>query len=365
MKPDVLQGLKLKKLVRVLGLPRPYAIGLLETMWMVAHAAADPVFGSASDVEAAAEWPGEDGVLAAALVDTRFLDDLQDGRLGIHDYWQHAPKYVRDRRCAAIRRGLGFARWAQVLEAFVAGGDGDDDGTPAGVAEILGRTVPELRRLLEVSAEPMSLGDRERIAAEPESAAPVFDLEQTQELPANTGDCGATVAHESSGVADSSQVVADCRLQPAPLPFPSLPSSRSSLRSDLAAAGSGPPGVATSEHSARGEPARGAPRPQRVAVGRVSQIWSAAGLKPPSPGRIARWLGDWDDVGQLCDVLSQCRDRGYLLCGPSYVHQVLESARRNAGRLVEHRQSGNGFVDELAALSRAFEQQRGRGRATG
>jgi hypothetical protein len=96
----------------MLNLPRPYVRGLLETLWESAHETGDPVIGAVEDVEAAAEWTGEPGVLAEALIRLRFLDsvetdvtDVTDGdghpsrpsRWELHDYFDHAPDYAKDR----------------------------------------------------------------------------------------------------------------------------------------------------------------------------------------------------------------------------------------------------------------------------
>lgn len=56
------------------------------------------MFRTADLVEAAAEWPGDHGQFAACLVATSFLDELDDGYLEVHDYWDHAPDYVKARK---------------------------------------------------------------------------------------------------------------------------------------------------------------------------------------------------------------------------------------------------------------------------
>lgn len=136
-RPTLDRNPKFKLLCRVLGLPRPYVRGLLELMWDTAHDSGNPVLGAPAQVEAAAEWPGDPGVLFRALRDCRFIDQLTDvngqltdmrytspktapepppngqkrapqtpengrqltdlltdGVWQIHDYWHHAPAYV-------------------------------------------------------------------------------------------------------------------------------------------------------------------------------------------------------------------------------------------------------------------------------
>jgi hypothetical protein len=92
-----MDNVKVKLLVQLLKLPRPYVRGLLETLWDVAHASGNPVLGSADAVEAAAEWPGDRGALFAALRECRLIDERPDESWEIHDYWHHAPEYVKGR----------------------------------------------------------------------------------------------------------------------------------------------------------------------------------------------------------------------------------------------------------------------------
>jgi hypothetical protein len=86
-------------LVRKLKLPAPYVRGLLDTMWDVCHAHADPVIGTQEEVEAAAQWPGEDGILFKALKSGGWIDpvDGQDGKWSAHNYWDHCPAHVLER----------------------------------------------------------------------------------------------------------------------------------------------------------------------------------------------------------------------------------------------------------------------------
>jgi hypothetical protein len=60
--------------------------------------------GGPDNVEAAAEWPGEDGVFFAALRDCRLIDEREDGAWEIHDYWHHCPDYVPDRAAKEAER---------------------------------------------------------------------------------------------------------------------------------------------------------------------------------------------------------------------------------------------------------------------
>jgi len=98
------RAVKFKRLVLELDLPRPYVRGLLETLWDVAHECGDPVIGDDEDVEAAAEWPGTAGEFVSALAKLEWIDQLDDGSWEIHDYWDHAPDYVRKRRQRELER---------------------------------------------------------------------------------------------------------------------------------------------------------------------------------------------------------------------------------------------------------------------
>ena len=93
-RPTLNDSAKYKLLIRKLQLPRPYVRGLLSTLWEVGYASGNPVVGDPDQVEAAAEWPGDPGVLFAALRDCRFLDEAEPGVWEIHDFWDHAPEYV-------------------------------------------------------------------------------------------------------------------------------------------------------------------------------------------------------------------------------------------------------------------------------
>ena len=95
-RPGLSQNRKFRRLSLLLG-GAPIARGYLELMWDSAYEAGDEVLGDSLDVELAAQWSGKQGELTDALVQTGFLDDHQ-GVFWIHDFWHHAPAYVRKRR---------------------------------------------------------------------------------------------------------------------------------------------------------------------------------------------------------------------------------------------------------------------------
>src|SRR5690348_17188037 len=96
-RPTLNSSVKFKALVRRLQLPRPYVRGLLEVMWDCCHECGNPVLGTPDNVEAAAEWPGEPGVLFQALREGRWLDERPGDTWEVHDYWTHAPGYASAR----------------------------------------------------------------------------------------------------------------------------------------------------------------------------------------------------------------------------------------------------------------------------
>ncbi len=131
-RPGLDKNVKFKLLVRALNLPKPYVRGLLETMWDVAHESGNPILGSPAAVEAAAEWPGESGQFfaAASRRDCAFVDEVVLGVWAIHDYWHHAPEYVKGRqRKEEQRKKSGQSR--------------DTNGTVTGQSRDNDATVPK------------------------------------------------------------------------------------------------------------------------------------------------------------------------------------------------------------------------------
>ena len=94
---------KFKLLQRRLKEPNPCVLGLLEMLWISAHQAADPIFCE-GEVEAVCEWYGEEGILVAALLETKWLDNLGNGSVEIHNYWENCPRYVWDRARKKVER---------------------------------------------------------------------------------------------------------------------------------------------------------------------------------------------------------------------------------------------------------------------
>src|SRR4051812_34563783 len=82
------------------------ARGALEFLWDSAYENGDDDLGDETDVEAAARWRGDPGVLCRALAEAGgdgehgFIepDNGRPGRWRVHDLFDHAPDYVRRRR---------------------------------------------------------------------------------------------------------------------------------------------------------------------------------------------------------------------------------------------------------------------------
>jgi hypothetical protein len=99
----------------------PLALGCLELMWEKCYQNGDDYLGDEIDVEAAALWPGDSGVLCRALLNAGgegkagFIEPVE-GRPGIyrcHDLFDHAPRYVGNRLKREIERqerGLSLAK---------------------------------------------------------------------------------------------------------------------------------------------------------------------------------------------------------------------------------------------------------------
>lgn len=101
-RPGLTRHRKFARLARLLG-NEAHARGHLELLWDVAYENGDELLGDAGDVEFLARWAAEPGVLADALRDSGFLDEIE-GLYRVHDLWDHAPDYVRKRRTRESER---------------------------------------------------------------------------------------------------------------------------------------------------------------------------------------------------------------------------------------------------------------------
>jgi hypothetical protein len=101
---EVKEHRKFKRLVRMLDVPPVVAMGLLEFLWQSAAHACTDFIGDKDDVEAACEWPYEKGRLWPVLKEIGWIDEQEQDRFFVHDYWDHCPEYIKLR---LTRRGYG------------------------------------------------------------------------------------------------------------------------------------------------------------------------------------------------------------------------------------------------------------------
>lgn len=96
-KIDIIDNIKFLRLTRLLGISKAQVLGHLELFWIRAYRT-DTNNGLASiDIEAWAEWDGEDGKFSDSLEKSGFVD-VCDGLYSIHDYFDHAPRYIKQRQ---------------------------------------------------------------------------------------------------------------------------------------------------------------------------------------------------------------------------------------------------------------------------
>jgi hypothetical protein len=81
---------KTKKLIRRLGAAGPWALVCL-FLWARDNRSDGNLYGmSDEDIELACDWSGDSGALVAALMEVRFIDGDEGGRV-IHDWTEHQP----------------------------------------------------------------------------------------------------------------------------------------------------------------------------------------------------------------------------------------------------------------------------------
>ena len=97
---------KFQLLVHRLGLPGPHVLGLLEYMWQSAYSSCNPILRTRAAIEITAGWTGTVGEFADAVLDPNhnFIDEREDGQFEIHDFWDHAPDFVKKRYLRAAER---------------------------------------------------------------------------------------------------------------------------------------------------------------------------------------------------------------------------------------------------------------------
>jgi hypothetical protein len=102
-RPGLDKNIKFRRLVRVLGEPRPHVRGYLECLWDVSYENGNPVIGDAEAIAIACDYPGEVQKIVDALLNcggpgkSGFIEPVpgQEGQFQVHDLFDHAPRYVK------------------------------------------------------------------------------------------------------------------------------------------------------------------------------------------------------------------------------------------------------------------------------
>ncbi|MEP1642640.1 hypothetical protein, partial [Rhodopirellula bahusiensis] len=97
---------KFRALMRMLCVPQYAAVGILESVWMLASQFADDgdlTRFTAEEIADYVAWGGDAEKLLSVLIECRWLDN-DDGRVVIHDWQDHCPRYVSDRISKRQRR---------------------------------------------------------------------------------------------------------------------------------------------------------------------------------------------------------------------------------------------------------------------
>lgn len=126
---------KFRRLVHLLRCPVPHARGYLECLWEVAYEDGNPIIGDSTDVELAAQWPGEPGQLTQTLLDCRLIDSQSGGKYAIHDLLEHAPDYVRKRAARAQERAQRKAAADSDRQTADSGGQRPPNGSTPSPAQ--------------------------------------------------------------------------------------------------------------------------------------------------------------------------------------------------------------------------------------
>lgn len=107
MKRGTPQHPKTRTLARLLGIELYAAVGLLEMLWhFTAQYAPAGDIGRWRDDEIAdaVGWSRDAGALITGLVSARWLDRGEDGRLCVHDWWEHAEDGIHMKLARAGQR---------------------------------------------------------------------------------------------------------------------------------------------------------------------------------------------------------------------------------------------------------------------
>lgn len=148
MKHTAKELVKFKKLQRRLGFSKQReVIGLLESLWHLAQRECPRGDIGRLDDESIAielEWDGEPEKLVDALVETGWLDRCAQHRLVIHDWAEHAPRFVHgvaQKKGGIIRAAVPVEDCNEGLQSTTIVGVETLDSEPLACA---GTTIPNL-----------------------------------------------------------------------------------------------------------------------------------------------------------------------------------------------------------------------------
>ena len=111
---------KTKKLVRRLGPGAGWGLVCL-FLWVASNRSDGDLSGmSTEDIELAADWDGDDGVLVKELCDVRFLDG-EEGSYIIHDWAEHNPWAAGSKGRSAAAKENASKKWGGDLASQNAG----------------------------------------------------------------------------------------------------------------------------------------------------------------------------------------------------------------------------------------------------
>ena len=116
-KAEITATLKFRKLcLRFPDMAPAYLLGHLDMMWLTAWQSHSVSFANIEDAEVAAGWRGDPEAWGRVMLADHWLDQTDLG-LEIHDWWVHAPEYVRRRKENLL---IALARGYEVREKWLA-----------------------------------------------------------------------------------------------------------------------------------------------------------------------------------------------------------------------------------------------------
>lgn len=100
---------KLHALARAAGVSWPSALGYLIALWegvMIQREGGVLGGWGVGDVERVCRWRGGAGVWSSALISTKWLDPLENGEYGVHDWKEHQGDIIEERLDESSRKSI-------------------------------------------------------------------------------------------------------------------------------------------------------------------------------------------------------------------------------------------------------------------